>query len=144
MNNYQYKMEVFNELILMWTLAIMMCFTPWLPDVEIRMIIGFIACGIIVFHFIVNLSLMFAANCRNIRKSMRLKRARKKLNKQRKINLKRLDLVRDGRRERRLELDRKLAKKMRRDMRKLEDLSSSSDDECQEKREDVKRVNKPY
>ena len=51
-------MEIFNEIILVLTLYTIICFSDWQSDVELKMKIGYVACALVSFHFLLNLMLM--------------------------------------------------------------------------------------
>ena len=59
---YQYahrrKTEYFNEIILMLTLYTFICFSPFVPDVEMRFAIGYFAIATVSLHLVVNFTLI--------------------------------------------------------------------------------------
>ena len=112
----RFKMEFFNEIILMWALTTMVCFSPWINDIELKAKIGFFACGIVVFHFIINLSVMFCGSCKNFVKSRKLSHFKKTQEKQRKVSKDERALVRDDRLKRRSEKKQQLERKKKDDM----------------------------
>ena len=48
-----------------------------------KMKIGFVACGLVILHFLVNLILMFCGSCKNLVRSIKLNAFNRKLSKQR-------------------------------------------------------------
>ena len=48
------RSEFFNEITLMLVLYTVLCFSPWLDDIAMRIIIGYIVCSIVIIHFLVN------------------------------------------------------------------------------------------
>ena len=68
----RYKMEFYNETTMMLVLTTMLCFTPWLQNVELKTNIGFVACGLVVIHLLVNLIIMTCSSCRNLTRKIKL------------------------------------------------------------------------
>ena len=56
----------------------MICFTDFVPEIETKVLIGWVACGLVASHFIVNLSIMLYASCKGAKKTCLMKRMRKK------------------------------------------------------------------
>lgn len=61
----------------------MMCFTPFVPDLKVRFILGYTVCGLISLHIVVNLAIIGKAPIRDLRFKYRLNRAKKAYDKQR-------------------------------------------------------------
>ena len=74
----RYRMELFNEIILMLTLYTIMCFSDWLTDhVEIKLKIGYVACALVAFHFLLNLSLIIVTTIKVTNRRLRMRFLRK-------------------------------------------------------------------
>jgi len=71
-------MEIFNEIIFTLVFYTMICFTDFVPEIETKVLIGWVACGLVASHFIVNLSIMLYASCKGAKKTCLMKRMRKK------------------------------------------------------------------
>ena len=54
-NPTQYRMELFNEVILMNLLYCILCFSDYVIDVESQFKVGFVACALVLINFLVNL-----------------------------------------------------------------------------------------
>ena len=65
-------MEYFNEVILMMTLYTIMCFSGWISDVEIKFKLGYVACALVTFHFLLNLSLIIVITVRVTKRRLRM------------------------------------------------------------------------
>ena len=52
------NLEYFNEIILLFVLYTVFCFSPWIYDAEIKFNIGYLAILVVVLHLVVNLSLI--------------------------------------------------------------------------------------
>ena len=112
----------------MWALFTMMCFSPWISNVELKLQIGNFTCGLVVLHFLVNLVLMTCGSCRNLIKSRKFKGLKKQQTQQRKVMKDKRALNRDARLQRRSEKVRRLEqqKQDEMDMQFWEDVSISS------------------
>ena len=70
----RYRMELFNEIILMLTLYTIMCFSDWLyGNVEIKLKIGYVACALVAFHFLLNLSLIIVTTVKVTKRRLRMR-----------------------------------------------------------------------
>ena len=72
-NPTQHRMELFNEVIFMNLLYCIMCFSDFLQDVEVQLTIGYIACGLVALHFIINLFLILHTTVRSLIRKVRLR-----------------------------------------------------------------------
>ena len=77
------RVEYFNELILMMVLYTMLCFSPWISDVELKFNIGYICIGFVVIHLLVNLSIIFGATVSILKQRFRMYMAMRHLKKYR-------------------------------------------------------------
>ena len=59
-------MEMFNECMLLLIMYTMMCFTDFIPDVQMQYKVGYISCGLIVGHLLVNLGLMLYSSLKRL------------------------------------------------------------------------------
>ena len=80
----------FNETILILVLYTMLCFTYWITSIEIKLLIGYMACALVCFHFATNLVLMSSTACHTAKRKSKLKSSKKKYAVTRKANQKRL------------------------------------------------------
>ena len=106
------RMEIFNEINLMLVLYTMMCFTPLVPSIETRLLIGWVACGLVASHLFINLSIMLRSSIIGAKHDCRMKSLRKQYLKTRKAHQQRLrkshpkrlkrlvDLLHEARKER--------------------------------------------
>ena len=65
-------MEFFNEMMIMFVMYIMICFTDWMPDIEVREFLGYLCIGFVSSHIGVNIFFMFKASARDL--SLRYKK----------------------------------------------------------------------
>ena len=77
MSRSRLRMEYFNEVVMMWVLLTMFCFTPWVEDVELKVHVGFASCGLIILHFLMSLIVIFTKNCKAILIKCRLRKIKK-------------------------------------------------------------------
>ena len=70
-------MEIFNEIILMFVMYTIICFTPLVSDIEVRFMIGYICMLSIATHLIVNLIIIGRNSYAKIKFTVRLKLVRK-------------------------------------------------------------------
>ena len=73
----QRKMEIFNEVILVLVLYTMMCFTPWVQEVESKVRIGYLSCFFVATHFVVNLAIMLRGSLLGLSQRCKLRLAKK-------------------------------------------------------------------
>ena len=71
-------MEIFNEVILMVVMYTIICFSPLVPDVEVRFNIGYICMIAISSHLVVNLYIIGRSQFFKLKLMMRIKLARRK------------------------------------------------------------------
>lgn len=57
--NSKRRLEYFNELVLMMTMYTMLCYSPWIHDVELKFYIGYVTIGFVILHLVINLFLIF-------------------------------------------------------------------------------------
>ena len=86
-------MEFFNEIVLMLVMYHMLCFSPFVPAIEIRYYIGYSCCLIVSLHLAVSLYFITAEKVRDLILKFRsyfiskLLKKEKQRNKIRKIEL---------------------------------------------------------
>lgn len=51
-----------NEILIMFTLYTILCFSHFLPNEFVKFIVGYVSCLLIIVHLLVNLSLMFTGS----------------------------------------------------------------------------------
>ena len=83
------NIEVVNEVILMLVMYHMICFTPFIYDLEIRYNLGFIVCFVVVMHLVVNFYFMIATSVRESRRAYKLRKHTKIFEKKREALIKR-------------------------------------------------------
>ena len=44
------RLEMFNECMLMLIMYSFMCFTDFVPDLETQYTVGYVSCGLVMFH----------------------------------------------------------------------------------------------
>lgn len=59
--------EMFSECIVMMVMYHIICFTPFVPDLEVRFRLGYLVCALISSHLVVSLGILLKANLRDIR-----------------------------------------------------------------------------
>ena len=75
--------KITNELILLMTMYACLCFSDWLPEVQIRFNISYCLIGSLIVSMVVILSGIVAQTFLNLKKVVRLRLARRKLKFQR-------------------------------------------------------------
>ena len=75
--------EFLNEVILMFVMYNVMCFSPFLPDLQTRSNMGFFCCIVVAFHLIVNLYFIGSEMIRDAVINFKFFRARRHLRRQR-------------------------------------------------------------
>jgi len=68
--------EVFNEVCIMFVVYNMLCFTPFVPDIEVRHRLGYVVCVIVSINILFNFSGIFNPACRRLRFMHRSRKAR--------------------------------------------------------------------
>lgn len=53
--HYKRNTEFLNEVIIMFVMYNVLCFSPFVPDLETRSRMGFFCCIVVALHLIVNL-----------------------------------------------------------------------------------------
>jgi len=54
------KIELLNETIIMFVLYNMMCFSPFVPDLNAKQVTGYFCCFIVASHLLLNLYMMLS------------------------------------------------------------------------------------
>ena len=49
------RQELFSEIVLMYVMYTMICFTPFVPDVQVKFFFGYITIAVISLHLMVSL-----------------------------------------------------------------------------------------
>ena len=75
--------ELFNEIILMFVMYTIICFSPFVPDVTIRFQIGYITIFVVGLHLAVNVYQILLVTVRQLIRENRMRRARKHHKRQR-------------------------------------------------------------
>ena len=63
-SNYRSKKELFNETVLMFVMYTMICFSPFVPDVNVRFYIGYITIFVVSLHLAINIYEILLATIR--------------------------------------------------------------------------------
>jgi len=79
--------EFFNEVIIMFVMYSILCFSPFVPDIGARSKIGFFCCIVVALHLLANLSIILLAMARDVKIKVKFFFARKKLRRDRASNL---------------------------------------------------------
>ena len=113
------RLEYFNELILMMTMYTIICYSPWVQDVELKFYIGYVTIGFVILHLVINLFLIFRTTfimlsnrCRRRMTMKTYKKSRSKLQKRLKDNHEKrltrtMKLMQEGNEAKQLELEQK-------------------------------------
>jgi len=67
----QNQVETFNEVVIMFVVYHMICFTPFIWDLEMKYNLGYSVCSLVSFHLIVNFSVLTKSSFRGSRLSYR-------------------------------------------------------------------------
>ena len=78
-----HRVEMFNEVMILFELYAVICFSPWLSDIETKVRTGYAACAILSIHFIVSLSIITKKSTRDIIRSCKFRKARRNQNQER-------------------------------------------------------------
>ena len=78
--------ELVNEAMVMCVLYCMICFTPFVPDMRARVVLGYFCCIIVSIHLAVNLYSILSSQARALILRLKLWLARRRLLKQRTRN----------------------------------------------------------
>ena len=73
--------ELFNEVILMFVMYTIICFSPFVPDLEVKHGIGYICMAIISIHLLVNLVSIGRFTYDRIRRDCMIKKRRQEYKK---------------------------------------------------------------
>ncbi len=65
--------EIFNEIVLMIIMYTIICFSEFVPDVEIRFAIGYITIFMVVLHLAVNIYRIFNSTFKFVKLTYLLK-----------------------------------------------------------------------
>ncbi len=61
------KMEYFNELVILLTMYCLMCFTDWIPNIDMQTNIGWVICGVVSSHLLLNMFFMMKGNVKKVK-----------------------------------------------------------------------------
>ena len=75
------KIELFNECILMFSIYTIICFTPFIPDVDCKFYIGYATISIVIAHLFVNLCIILKSTYLAIKFKLKLRSKRRILEK---------------------------------------------------------------
>ena len=71
--------EFVNETIVMCVLYCMICFSPFVPDLGARQVVGYFCCLIVSMHLAVNLYLILSSQANGVILSLKIWLARRRL-----------------------------------------------------------------
>ena len=71
--------EFVNETIVMCVLYCMICFSPFVPDLGARQVVGYFCCLIVSMHLAVNLYLILGSQANGVILSLKIWLARRRL-----------------------------------------------------------------
>lgn len=71
--------EFVNELVVMFVLYCMICFSPFVPDIRAKVLVGYFCCLIVSIHLAVNLFLILSSQAREFILRLKLLLARRRL-----------------------------------------------------------------
>jgi hypothetical protein len=57
-SNIHLKMEIFNEVLIMFTVYTFMIFSDFVQDVDTKFMVGYLAIGFVAIHLLVNIGLI--------------------------------------------------------------------------------------
>ena len=77
----QTRTENFNEVILMLVLYTMMCFSPFISDVQTKYNIGYVSNGFVALHLLINVGIISYATFKQTKREYRLRYYKKNLEK---------------------------------------------------------------
>jgi len=77
------KFELFSECMVMMVMYHLICFTPFVPDLQIRFKLGYVLIAVISLHLVVSLGILAKDSYRSVRNKRRLRNAAKAHDKQR-------------------------------------------------------------
>ena len=95
-----HKNEKFNEIVTLLLLYTFLSFTDWVPNLETKFKLGYVACGLISLHLAINIFTILISSIKGVYKVWRLRLYRSRHNKERVILRKRLQTNRKQRRQR--------------------------------------------
>jgi len=78
------KFELFSECIVMLVMYHLICFTPFVPDLEVRFRLGYLVIGVICLHLTISLGILLKDTYRSIRFKRKVRIASKAHDVQRK------------------------------------------------------------
>jgi len=70
----QYHMEMLNEVVIMFVLYSMLCFTPFVEDVSMKFKVGYVVCSIVLLYFVFNAVIIVQGTFRDLRVQYRIYR----------------------------------------------------------------------
>ena len=71
------QIELFNEVSIMFVIYNMVCFTPFVPDIEVRHNLGFFVCALVTINILVNFSGIIIVPFRSLQFMRKSRKARK-------------------------------------------------------------------
>ena len=80
---FKRNMETFNEVVLMFTMYTIICFSPLVQDPNVKFQIGYISMAVVSSHLAVNFGFIGHSTVRMIKLMLLLKMAKRKHTKQR-------------------------------------------------------------
>jgi hypothetical protein len=82
-SRFKRNTEFVNETMVMSVLYCMICFSPFVPDMRARVVVGYLCCLIVSIHLAVNLYLILSSQAHALILRLKLCLARRRLSKQR-------------------------------------------------------------
>ena len=73
--NGRSKKELFNEIVLMFVMYTIICFSPFVPDVTVRFYIGYITIFVVSLHLAINIYEILQATIRQLIRKRKLSKA---------------------------------------------------------------------
>ena len=72
------KNEIFNEVVMILLLYTLISFTEWGPNIETKFMLGFVTCGLVSLHLLINIGIMITSSTKGVVKKCRLSSFSKK------------------------------------------------------------------
>ena len=76
-SNFHHRMEIFNEVVIMFTVYTFMIFSDYVQDVDIEFLVGYFAIGFVAVHLFVNIGLIGLHSFFDCREKIRHRRWKK-------------------------------------------------------------------
>jgi hypothetical protein len=73
------RTEYMNETITMFVLYTMICFSPFVPDMNAKQLIGYFCCFVVASHLLINIYLILGTQAQGLKLHLKFWLARRKL-----------------------------------------------------------------